>query len=308
MRKSKFRFLRILLSIMILTNIAYAGNQFLKVEKLLEERNLTQANQEFEELKKKYKSNQNTIKLLQRFSIDFIKLIDNTNKHINNCKDYNCEQVDLNSFNADYGSFKINAGYYSKEFQIKVFNEYKSTFKKANELNDLIVKNNENKSIARQKKWEEEKELKKKREQEFIAKAKQKNIDIDNKVKKLGYSGFTEEHVTRLMYLTQKNRNLNKYLNQVIGCSALEQQECDKWNSKLKISQILQDSVIYRFFEYIDGEILEYSIITKKEPNKIYQENQRFDNGFYVFTGMFTYTTVLGVQRSIPRLEKINVK
>jgi len=110
------------------------------------------------------------------------------------------------------------------------------------------------------------------------------------------------------MYLTQKNGDLNKYLNHAMGCSALEQQKCDKWNSKLKVSQVLKDSVIYRFFEYIDGEILEYSIITKKEPNKIYQENQRFDNGFYIFTGMFTYTTILGVQKSIPKLKKINIK
>lgn len=308
MEKSKSKFLKILLTIMIFTNTAYAGGQFLKVEKLLEAKKFTQANQEFEELKKKYKSNKNKIKLLQRFSIDFIKLIDNTNKHINNCKDYNCEQIDLNSFNTDYASFKINAGYYSREFQTKIFNKYKSTFKKSNELNDLIIKNNDNKAIARQNKWKQEKKLKKKKEQEFIAKAEQRNIDIDNKIKKLGYGGFTEGHVTRLMYLTQKNGDLNKYLNHAMGCSALEQKKCDKWNSKLKVSQVLKDSVIYRFFEYIDGEILEYSIITKKEPNKIYQENQRFDNGFYIFTGMFTYTTILGVQKSIPRLKKINIK
>ena len=124
----------------------------------------------------------------------------------------------------------------------------------------------------------------------------------------MGYKGFTELDITSLMFKKKKNGNLNNYFNHVIGCSAQREQDCNDLNANLKISQILDDSVIYRYFEMLDGKLLEYSVIVQKEPNKIYQMNQRFDNDFYVLTGMFNYTSTVGIKFSIPKLKKVHIK
>ena len=304
--KMKSMFLKILLLAMIITSVTHAGTQFVEVEQALKIRDYNKANSEFENLKKKYKSNK--IKLLQKFSINFVKLLESTNEYIDQCKNYDCEQVDLNMFNTEYASFKMYAGYYTKAFQKDIFKSYKSTFQKANNLNNLIVENQNNKALEQHNKWKKDRELKKKQQKEFIAKAKQKDKEIDLKVKKMGYKGFTGMGITSLIYNTQQNGNLATYINSVVGCSELRKQDCNDLNSNLKVSQILDDSVIYRYFEMVDGKLLEYSIIVPKEANKLYQINERFDNGFYVFTGMFNYTSVIGVNMSIPKLKKIYIK
>ena len=132
------------------------------------------------------------------------------------------------------------------------------------------------------------------------------DIEIDRKAKSKGYKGFSFLDITRVMYLAQKNGNMGDYLNRVIGCSQLRLERCQSFNADLEVLQILDDAVLYNFSKFVDGEHVSYTVITDKDPNKIYLENQSIDNGFYVFTGMFSYTNPLGQKKSIPKLKKVN--
>jgi hypothetical protein len=290
------------------------------------------------------------IKLARKFSIEFLKLVDETNQYINNCKDYDCKQLDSNMFNTVYGSFQMQGGF-SKSFTKKVYNEYISTIKKANKLNKLIVQTYNRNLLAKQKQqvsdqkaheiqrekddvasekayqqeqiekakqktcrqliesqWSEDTEYGKKKKQRCIAEAKKADNAIDLKAKQLGYKKFTTLGVTSVMYHTQNGEHLEDYINTVLGCSQLRMTNCNDLNSNLRVSQVLDDIVIYNYFEDMGNGILDYSIATKKERGRIYQENQRFDNDFYVFSGMFSYTTILGVKRSIPYLKKVKLQ
>jgi len=158
------------------------------------------------------------------------------------------------------------------------------------------------------------KEVRKQREREKLArekkkKEKQKTLNqeiarIDTLAKSMGYSGYENENIVSLIYKTQKEGGLEKYINQVIGCHKLDPGPCNIWYPKLKAVQILNNGVLYSYAEYSRGEVVSFSVFAEKEPGKIYQEGQAFNNTFYVFTGMVSYTTVLGAKKTVPSFAK----
>lgn len=334
MEKLKFGFTKIILLIFIFSSISHGGDQFIEVEKKLEERDFSKAKVLFEDLKKKYKSKKHDISRLEDFSISFIKLMDKDIQYMENCKDYTCQQVDMKGINSEFSLLKNYAGFFSKDFKDYLYNLYITTFNESQEYNSLIVKekNNHRKKlreerkqkkaleIARNKQEEEryrqERSTKFKKEElerektrkEKIVNANKKDSQIDSKAKRLGYKGYAKLNISQLIYKTQKNGGLEKYLNTIVGCSELDKIGCQRLNERLKILQILDNGLIYHFYKHINNESFEYMISTNKEPNKIYQEGQKIDNGFYVFKGMFTYKTILGIQKSIPNFEKIDLK
>ncbi len=237
------------------------------------------------------------IKLTKGFIDNLITVQQDISKFKNDSENIYFETALYNlksKYNDDYQTYLYQLSDGFKEFIQK---EYDDTIRQANNLM-LSMKN----------KSKKQQQLKEKKHNDYMLSLKKQDENIDTKVKKMGYKGFTELDITSLMFHTQNNGNLGKYLNSVIGCSAQRKQNCNDLNSNLRVSQILDDSVIYRYFEMLDGKLLEYSIITPKEPNKIYQMKQRFDNDFYVFTGMFNYTSTIGIKYSIPKLKKIHIK
>lgn len=310
---------KLLLTIVLLTNSLYASDLLKKVEQEYLNKNYDKAKQEFLNIKNIDASIQYKLERLEEDTSKFLKTLDKANKQIKECVNYDCNRVELSFLNYDYKKYSKYAGYYSKSFRSKIYDEFALTFKNSKKFNKIIIETANNKQIEseqqREKKHKEylakrekEKIQKKKQQQEFIVNAKNIDNNIDLKVKKMGYKRFTGLDITSLIYQTQKKGNLTEYLNTVVGCSALRKSDCTDLNSDLKVSQILDDSIMYRYFKIIDGELLEYSIIVPREANKIYQMKQRFDNDFYVFTGMFNYTSTIGIKFSIPKLKKIHIK
>lgn len=302
----------------------YAVSDFSTVEKYLLGSDFKMAKQEFKKLSKSY-----NVKLTQKFSIEFFTLANEIHKKISDCKQIKCGEVDLNAFNSSYGAFKIGSKYFSEPFRSEIHEKYKETFQLSKNFNQSLIEaekdRQEQQKIVAQKrkeqkiknrtcreyikyKWAFETEQEKIKQKQCIQEAKQKDTFIDNQAIKLGYKGFTELDITSVIYHSQKNGNLEKYLNYVIGCSELRFSDCDNLNASLKVAQVLDNRIIYNYFNKTEGELLNYSVSVKKDKNKIYQEGQRFDNDFYVFDGMFTYKTILGVKRSIPNLQKVIVK
>lgn len=144
-------------------------------------------------------------------------------------------------------------------------------------------------------------EKKEKEKQEVI---NQEIAKVDALAKSVGYSGYENENIVSMIYKTQKEGGLEKYLNQVVGCHGLDKGPCEKWYPKLKAIQILDDGVLYSYSEYSRGEFVNFTVFAEKEPGKIYQEGQAFTNTFYVFKGMLSYTTVTGVKKTIPAFVK----
>ncbi len=202
-------------------------------------------------------------------------------------------------------------------------NLFKVTYKKVND----IAESEKNKKIAaiqakkerdakarkieRDRKAEEIRihREKEKLAREKIEKEKQEVLNqeiarIDALAKSMGYSGYENENIVSLIYKTQKEGGLEKYLNQVIGCHELDKGPCEIWYPKLKAIQILNNGVLYSYSEYSRGEVVNFSVFAEKEPGKIYQEGQEFTNTFYVFTGMLSYTTVTGAKRTVPSFAK----
>lgn len=310
---------RLFIVITLLTNSLYASDLLKKVEQEYLNKNYDEAKEEFLNIENINASSKYKLERLEEDTTKFLNTLDKVNKQIKDCIEYDCRRVELDFLNYDYKKYSKYAGYYSKSFRNKIYDKFALTFKNSKKLNKMIVKTANNKQLTdekqRQKEHKEylvkranEKAQKIKQKQAFIASAEKQNKAIDTKVKKMGYKDFSELDITSLIYHTQKNANLEEYKNSVIGCSTLRKQDCDDLNSNLKVSQILDKSVIYRHFEMVAGELLEYSVIVPKEANKIYQMNQQFDNDFYVFTGMFNYTSTIGIKFSIPKLKKIHIK
>ncbi len=183
----------------------------------------------------------------------------------------------------------------------------------------IVQAENERKETARKiESARKTKEVRMQREKEKLArekkkKEKQKILDqeiarIDALAKSVGYSGYEDENIVSLIYKTQKEGGLEKYINQVIGCHKLDQGPCEIWYPKLKAIQILNNGVLYSYSEYSRGEVVSFSVFAEKEPGKIYQEGQAFSNTFYVFTGMLSYTTVMGAKKTIPSFSKAKFK
>jgi len=236
------------------------------------------------------------IKLTTEF-IDDLVSVQKDIKELKNDSENIYFETALYNLKSRYKGYQTYLYQLSDEFKDFIQKEYDKTIKEANSL-----------MISMENKSKKQQQLKDKKHNDYLLSLKQQDKAIDKKVKNMGYKGFTELGITSLMFHTQNNGNLGEYLNSVVGCSAQRKQNCNDLNSNLKVSQILDDSVIYRYFEMLDGKLLEYSIIIPKEANKIYQMKQRFDNDFYVFTGMFNYTSTIGIKFSIPKLKKIHIK
>lgn len=237
------------------------------------------------------------IKLTEKFIDNLVSVQKDISKFKNDSENIRFETALYNLKSKYKDEYQTYLYQLSDEFKDFIQKEYDRTIKEANSLM-LSMKNNSKK----------QQQLKDKKHNDYLLSLKQQDKAIDKKVKNMGYKGFTELDITSLIFHTQNNGNLGEYLNSVVGCSAQRKQNCNDLNSNLKVSQILDDSVIYRYFEMLDGKLLEYSVIVPKEANKIYQMKQRFDNDFYVFTGMFNYTSTIGIKFSIPKLKKIHIK
>lgn len=274
------------------TKIASSSN-VLKIFQIEKTRLLTVSQKKYGH-KRAYKG---AIKLTQGFIDDLVTVQQDIKKFKNDNENIYFETALYNlksKYDDDYQTYSYQL---SDEFKNLIQTEYDRTIKEANNLM-LSMKN----------KSKKQQQLKDKKHNDYLLSLKQQDKAIDKKVKSMGYKGFTELDITSLMFHTQNNGNLGEYLNSVVGCSAQRKQNCNDLNSNLKVSQILDDSVIYRYFEILDGKLLEYSVIVPKEANKIYQMKQRFDNDFYVFVGMFNYTSTIGIKFSIPKLKKIHIK
>lgn len=333
MSKQKSIFSKILFILIISTYILHAGTQFIEVEQELEKRNYTKAKQLFTELKNKYKSKRYDIRNMEKDTIPFLKLVDTNFEYMKNCKSYTCNQINTGKLNSKFKLLKYSAKYYSKDFKNKLYNLYITSFEKSNEYNTLIIgiknKHQDKLSADRKKqklmkedkerdyqiKFQQEQKKKLEAQKNYEKELKDKKADatrennrIDLLSKELGYKGYSKMNISQLIYKTQKNGGLENYINTVVGCSALDKVACKRLNSKLKILQILNNGLIYNFYKYINNEVFDFIIFTNKEENKIYQEKQKIDDGFYVFKGMITYKTILGVNKTIPKFEKVYIK
>ncbi len=334
MKNIKMTALQILFSVILFSNTLYAGSQFNEVEKALEERNYINAEHLFNVLKNENKSKRSDIRNMEKDTISFLKLIDKNLDYMKSCDDYTCNQIDTKKINSKFGVLKYSAKYYSKNFKNKLYDLYITTFNKSKEYNKVLVKekNEHNKQARlaramqksidnakakedqaiyiknRNEKFKKEQRLREETKQKEIDDAKKEDNRIDKKAKKLGFTGYSKMNISQLIYKTQKNGGLENYINSVVGCSALDKVSCNRLNSKLQILQILDNGLIYHFYKYTNNEPFEYMIFTNKLKSKIYQEKQKIDDGFYVFRGMIKYTTILGIQKSIPKFEKVNIK
>lgn len=130
---------------------------------------------------------------------------------------------------------------------------------------------------------------------------------IDKLAKEAGYSGYAKLNVISMIYITQRNGGLEKYLNKVVGCHDRKKSFCTKYYSKLKAIQILDNGVLYSLSDNTDGEPFSFTIFSDIEEGKIYQEGQSFENAFHVFKGMYSYTAVSGARKRVPSFSKANI-
>jgi len=180
-----------------------------------------------------------------------------------------------------------------------------------NYLNSVISDINE---LTQQNKKKKDDAIKLKREKERLAyqqKEKNENKAIMQEVAKLnaaakssGYAGYENENIISLIYKTQKEGGLEKHLNKVVGCHKLNKRLCERGYPKLKVIQILDEGVLYSFSEFSGGKYVAFTVFSDKAPGKIYQEGQAFENSYYVFKGMISYNTVLGVKKTVPAFYK----
>lgn len=126
----------------------------------------------------------------------------------------------------------------------------------------------------------------------------------DNIAKIKGYKGYSGMPIFAFMYRVQKKGGLESHINSIFGCVGSADLAC-KYNSKIRIIQILDDMLLWSFSEHSGRELLTFTIVTYKEPNKMYVESQSMDDGFYALERMTTYQTVAGSTKTVPVFKKV---
>lgn len=181
--------------------------------------------------------------------------------------------------------------------------------KKEKERQERVAKENAEREalIVRQKKEAERARLdEQKNEEEKKQQHASEIAQIDKWAKSHGYKGYTGKNVLSMIYTTQQNGGLENYVGQILGCPPSGMDRCDTWYPKVKVSQVLNDGLIYYFSEYVGNDYFEFLMVTGKEPGKIYQEGQSISRKFYVFKGMVSFDTASGSTRTVPYFELIN--
>lgn len=223
------------------------------------------------------------------------------------------------AFSKEFDSYLKNQ---LDSFIVKMEQIEKDLAKKEKAIKKEEKKKQEEKRILRQKELKARKAEKERKQEEMRLQLKRKKIASEKEEKKrqkaidqemvrinelsksVGYSGYENIDLIRMIHKTQKEGGLENYLNKVVGCHKLDKSFCKEWYPKLKAIQILDDGVLYYFSEFSGDVHLEFTILTDKEPGKIYQEGQAFENTFHVFKGMVSYITVTGAKKSVPAFDK----
>lgn len=175
-------------------------------------------------------------------------------------------------------------------------------------------KQNEDRIAAREQAEQERRErqrhreLKRESEKNKLQAEKEKEMEeIDTKSKMLGFKGYSRENLVSMIHKTQKEGGLENYLNKVVGCTKNNNKPCKKWYPKVKAIQILNEGVLYSFSEFNGSNLFSFIIYVERELGKIYQEGQALDNSFLVFTGMLSYSTVTGIEKSVPQFRRVKI-
>ena len=172
------------------------------------------------------------------------------------------------------------------------------------DLNEITEINKKNKADAIKLSREQERLARQQKEEKEKKAIKQEVEKLNIAAKSSGYAGYENENIISIIYKTQKEGGLEKHLNKVVGCHKLNKILCKRGYSRLKVIQILDEGVLYSYSEFSGGKHLSFTVFSDKSPGKIYQEGQAFENSYHVFKGMFSYKTVLGVNKTVPAFYK----
>lgn len=121
------------------------------------------------------------------------------------------------------------------------------------------------------------------------------------------YAGYAKTNLIGMMYQTQSKGGIETFLNKVVGCPVMDSYSCDRWYPSVKISQVLDDWVLYEFSEYQGRSHLGFSILVAKQPGKMYYDGQSLLTEPLVFVGVMSIETVLGATRTIPAFRLANI-
>ena len=122
-----------------------------------------------------------------------------------------------------------------------------------------------------------------------------------------GYAGYIGTSIIRMLYKAGKHGGLEQHLNKEIGCTELDKSPCSRYKY-LKVIQVTEKGFLYSYSRHRRTKYYGTTIFADKTPGKMYLEGQPFENQLYVFKGMITYTTILGVRKSVPHFGFINLK
>lgn len=338
--RSKLLFLIALLFAVNSAQAKYVYEYMEKVEPLLIEKKYSEASKEFDSLNERVKGqaiNGYTLRMVYEQTVTWLKHIEEFGGSLRNI------EANKSQFKAsgDYGisskscdrdckyiySNDVDKGLpkslpFSKKFITHV-NDLRNisfnNFLKINgELREIEQEQKDRVKEARKaERKRNEKERQKKIESDRIIReenARKDKQDIENEIARIdklakdsGYAGYAGINLIGMIYKTQKEGGLERYINKVVGCHALLKNPCEKWYPKLKVIQILDDGVLYLFSEYSGGEHVSFTIISNKEAGMIYQEGQSLSNTYHVFKGMFSYETIAGVKKSIPAFASVKL-
>lgn len=222
--------------------------------------------------------------------------------------------------------FQIFNDIAKREHEEKVKAQQKIIDERNRKLKEIEAKRQaESERVRKQqeKLLQEQREYREKREAERIAKEKQEEsrkeayndeiIRIDDACKKAGYKGLAKYQDTpidmvTLIYLTQRDGGLEKYLNTVVGNLKNDKDSLSEIYRKVKAFQVLDDGVLYTYSEYDSTGSFSFTVHVEKEIGKLYQEGQSLEDTFHAFKGMYTYVTTSGAKKKIPSFSKVKLK
>ncbi len=174
----------------------------------------------------------------------------------------------------------------------ELFDDARQTVRERNrEIAQIEAKKKQEQAIAEQQALERYMDAKK------VAK-KEKLERLNKACVKAGYNGYCEAIIPNIITTTQETGGLEEFLNLVVDYPTGE------LYSEIKAISILNNAVLYSY----SGPDTHFVIHVEKKPGKIYQEGQSLEKNFYVFMGMYSYTSTSGAKKSVPSFKLANIE
>ncbi|PLX49138.1 MAG: hypothetical protein C0613_08425 [Desulfobulbaceae bacterium] len=128
--------------------------------------------------------------------------------------------------------------------------------------------------------------------------------EFDRIAKENGYVGlYKNGGIARFLYRVKHGDQMSSGLNKFFWSDISAND--NRLDAKFEAIQLFDGLIIYDLNDFKGNEVIRFTIIVPSVEGEAFLEGQTLRHRMHVYTGNITYTTVLGVERTIPLFKPV---